>query len=63
MTSGFFKGLLAGGILGVVFSSYPLTPQKKKMVKKRLKGQSKFFKTRANKVLKNVMEDVNDLIK
>jgi hypothetical protein len=64
MFSGFMKGLLTGGILGVFFGGKNLMkPPKKKMISKRLKGKTKMIQSKAGKVMEDVMKDVNDLLK
>jgi len=63
MFSGFVKGLLTGGILGAVLSNNIfLGPQKKKMTVKKLKGKTKVLQSKASKVMKNVIKDVNDML-
>jgi hypothetical protein len=64
MFSGFLKGLLTGGILGTLLSNnYFLGPQKKRMDVKKLKGKTKILQSKASKVMKSVIKDVNDLLK
>lgn len=64
MFSGFVKGLLTGGIIGALVSSnYLITPQKKHLSVKRLKGKTKVLQSKATKMMKEVVKDVNDLLK
>lgn len=63
MFSGFFKGLITGGVLGTLLSNNYLGPQKKRMAAKKLKGKTKVLQSKASKVMKSVIKDVNDLLK
>ncbi|WP_227765890.1 YtxH domain-containing protein [Zhaonella formicivorans] len=63
MFKGFWKGLLTGGIIGAIISSNLfMTPQKKKIVSKRIMGKTRRLQSRARKVMKEVSEGVNDLL-
>lgn len=64
MLSGFVKGLFTGGIIGALLSSsFSMTPQKKQMSVKRLKGKTKNLQSKATNMVKEVVKDVNDLLK
>jgi len=64
MLSGFVKGLLTGGIIGALISSnYLVAPQKKQMSVKRMKGKTKNLQSKATKMVKEVVKDVNDFLK
>ena len=61
MLKGFFKGLLTGSILGLVFSNNVLVKtNKKKMGAKRIKGKSRFIQSQTKKIFKKVANTTND---
>lgn len=60
----FWKGLIAGGFLGAILgSNFLVPPQKKKMVSKRIVGQSKKLRRRAQKMVEDISSGITDYLK
>ncbi|GAW92670.1 YtxH domain-containing protein [Calderihabitans maritimus] len=60
---GFFNGFLTGGIIGAL-ASYLFIPQKKLQVdKKMMMGKSRRLQRRARRVMKEVSDGINELLK
>lgn len=64
MWKGFWRGLLTGGFLGAVLgSNFLMSPQRKRMVSKRIVGQSKKLRNRAQKMMEDISSNVTDYLK
>lgn len=64
MWQGFWKGLITGSFLGAILGSNLLmSPQKKKMVSKRIVGQSRKLRHRAQKMMEDISSGVTDYFK
>lgn len=64
MIGNFLKGLFTGSFLAAVLSgNRRMVPLKKIMATRRLKSKTKALQTKANKFVKDLMKDVNDLLK
>lgn len=64
MRIGFWRGIIAGGIMGIV-AGMMMGPQRKPAPKGlwKMAGGNRIVKSRANRVIKGVSKTVNNLIK